>query len=80
MKKEKIKKLSRDVIQFEINALKSLNFRKYNPKLICVEIHNYPSSKSKINNLKSNPIYSFLLRKSYREVWNNEFSFIFKRN
>ena len=80
LKNKKIDFLNLDIEGNEINALKSLNFRKYNPKLICVEIHNYPSSKSKINNLKSNPIYSFLLRKSYRKVWNNEFSFIFKRN
>ena len=80
LKNKKIDFLNLDIEGNEINALKSLNFKKYSPKLICVEIHNYYSSKSKINDFKSNPIYSFLLRKGYRKVWNNEFSFIFSRN
>ena len=80
LKNKKIDFLNLDIEGNEINALKSLNFKKYSPKLICVEIHNYSSSKSKINNFKSNPIYSFLLRKGYRKVWKNEFSFIFSRN
>ena len=80
LKNKKIDFLNLDIEGNEINALKSLNFKKYSPKLICVEIHNYSSSASKINTLKSNPIYSFLKRKGYRKVWNNEFSFIFRRN
>ena len=80
LRNNKIDFLNLDIEGNEKNALKSLNFKKYSPKLICVEIHNFSSSKSKIYNLKSNPIYSFLLRKGYRKVWNNEFSFIFKRN
>ena len=39
--------LNLDVEGNELNVLKSLNFKKYNPKLICVEIHNY-TSKSNI--------------------------------
>ena len=65
--------------QNEINALKSLNFKKYSPKLICVEIHNYSSRSSKSVNLKSNPIYKFLLKKGYSQVWKKKFSFIFRR-
>ena len=80
LKNKKIDFLNLDIEGNEINALKSLNFKKYSPKLICVEIHNYSSSASKINTLKSNPTYSFLKRKGYRKVWNNEFSFIFRRN
>ena len=80
LKNKKIDFLNLDIEGNEINALKSLNFKKYSPKLICVEIHNYSSSASKINTLKSNPIYSFLKRKGYRKVWNNEFSYIFRRN
>ena len=80
LRNNKIDFLNLDIEGNEINALKSLNFKKYSPKLICVEIHNFSSSKSKIYNLKSNTIYSFLLRKGYRKVWNNEFSFIFRRN
>jgi len=78
-KNKKIEFLNLDIEGNEINALKSLNFKKYSPKLICVEIHNYSSSSSKSVNLKSNPIYKFLLKKGYCQVWNNEFSFIFRR-
>ena len=78
-KNKKIDFLNLDIEGNEINALKSLNFKKYSPKLICVEIHNYPLSSSKPGNLKSNPIYKFLLKKGYNQVWKKEFSFIFKR-
>ena len=78
-KNKKIEFLNLDIEGNEINALKSLNFKKYSPKLICVEIHNYSSSSSKSVNLKSNPIYKFLLKKGYSQVWKKEFSFIFRR-
>ena len=78
-KNKKIDFLNLDIEGNEINALKSLNFKKYSPKLICVEIHNYSSSSSKSVNLKSNPIYKFLLKKGYYQVWKKEFSFIFRR-
>ena len=78
-KNKKIEFLNLDIEGNEINALKSLNFKKYSPKLICVEIHNYSSSSSKSVNLKSNPIYKFLLKKGYYQVWKREFSFIFRR-
>ena len=77
-KNKKIDFLNLDVEGNEINALKSLNFNKYSPKLICVEIHNYPANSSKPANLKSNPIYKFLLKKGYRQVWKKQFSFIFR--
>ena len=78
-KNKKIEFLNLDIEGNEINALKSLNFKKYSPKLICVEIHNYSSSSSKSVNLKSNPIYKFLFKKGYYQVWKREFSFIFRR-
>ena len=78
-KNKKIEFLNLDIEGNEINALKSLNFKKYSPKLICVEIHNYSSSSSKSVNLKSNPIYKFLLKKGYSQVWKKKFSFIFRR-
>jgi len=80
LKNKKIDFLNLDIEGNEINALKSLNFKKYSPKLICVEIHNNSKNKIKTNTLKSNPIYNFLLKRGYRKVWNNEFSFIFRRN
>jgi len=78
-KNKKIEFLNLDIEGNEINALKSLNFKKYSPKLICVEIHNYSSSSSKSVNLKSNPIYKFLLKKGYYQIWKRDFSFIFRR-
>jgi hypothetical protein len=78
-KNKKIEFLNLDIEGNEINALKSLNFKKYSPKLICVEIHNHSSSSSKSVNLKSNPIYKFLFNKGYYPVWKREFSFIFRR-
>ena len=78
-KNKKIDFLNLDIEGNEINALKSLNFKKYSPTLICVEIHNYPLSSSKSGDLKSNPVYKFLLKKGYIQVWKKEFSFIFKR-
>ncbi len=76
---KKIDFLNLDIEGNEINALKSLNFKKYSPKLICVEIHNSPFNSSKSANLKYNPVYKFLLKKGYNQVWNKEFSFIFIR-
>ena len=79
LKNKKIDFLNLDIEGNEINALKSLNFKKYSPKLICVEIHNYPQSGSKAGKLETNPIYKFLRKKGYKKTWENEFSFIFRR-
>ena len=78
LKNMKIDFLNLDIEGNELNALKSLNFKKYNPKLICIEIHNSLFIGSKTISLKSDPVYKFLLKKGYREVWKNGFSFIFK--
>ena len=78
LKNKKIDFLNIDIEGNEINALKTLNFKKYNPRLICIEIHN-PIIKSRRNNFTSNPIYKFLKKKGYKHIWKNEFSFIFKR-
>ena len=72
--------LNIDIEGNEIYALKSLNFKKYNPKLICVEIHNNNTSgRNNKNYFKSKSIYKFLIKKGYKFIWKNEFSFIFKR-
>ena len=69
-KNKKIDFLNLDIEGNELNALKSLDFKKYKPKLICVEIHNHD---------KKNPIYKFLDYKGYKFLWKNGFSFIFKK-
>ena len=79
LKNKKIDFLNLDIEGNEINALKSLNFRKYSPKLICVEIHNNTSGRNSKDYLKKKPIYNFLRNKGYKHIWKNEYSFIFKR-
>jgi hypothetical protein len=78
-KNKKIDFLNLDIEGNEINALKSLDLIKYNPKLICVEIHNNTSGRKAKDYLKNNPIYKFLYKKGYKYIWNNEFSYIFMR-
>ena len=79
IKNKKIDFLNLDIEGNDINALKSLNFRKYNPKLICVEIHNNDSSNNLTNYIKKNSIFKFLKKRGYKRIWKNEFSFIFNR-
>tara|TARA_B100001996_G_C18499994_1_gene531153 strand:+ start:338 stop:547 length:210 start_codon:yes stop_codon:yes gene_type:complete len=59
---------------FEI--LKSLDFIKYKPKLICVELIDHFNPAKKL--IKKNKIYKFLIKKKYKLVWSGHFSHIFK--
>ena len=79
LKNKKIDFLNLDIEGNEINALKSFNFKKYSPKLICVEIHNYLPINSKKGRFKLNPINKLLRERGYSKVWKNQFSFIFAR-
>ena len=79
-KNKKIDFLNLDIEGNELKALLSLDFKKYGPRLICIEIHNLKSTKDTINYYKHSPIYKFLNKKGYRLFWNNGFSFIFKSN
>jgi len=74
-KNRRIDFLNIDTEKSEVDVLKSLNFNKYKPKLICVEIH-----LKNIKQLKSHQTYLFLKRKKYRIVWYKGFSFIFAPN
>ena len=76
---KKIDFLNLDIEGNELKALKSLNFKKYKPKLICVEIHNQKMSKDENKYHTKNPIYKFLHSRGYRLIWKNGFSFILKR-
>tara|TARA_Y100000590_G_C15606508_1_gene972134 strand:+ start:581 stop:1300 length:720 start_codon:yes stop_codon:yes gene_type:complete len=71
-KKKKIDFLNIDTEKSEVDVLRSLNFNKYRPKLICIEIH----LKNK-NYLKSHPTYLYLKKKKYKLIWKKGFSFIF---
>ncbi|MDA8822243.1 FkbM family methyltransferase [Candidatus Pelagibacter bacterium] len=78
-KNKKIDFLNLDIEGNEINALESLDLRKYSPKLICIEIHNNNLGRNIKDSLKKNTIYKFLNKKGYIYIWNNDFSYIFKR-
>ena len=71
--------LNIDVEGKELNVLKSLNFTKYKPRLICIEIHNHEKMYDQnYDYLKRNLVYKFLITKGYNVFWKNGFSFIFK--
>jgi len=76
-KNKKINFLNIDTEKTELSVLKSLNFNKYKPELICVEIHHSGSSFKNKKKLKSHPVYLFLRRKKYKIVWRKEYSIIF---
>ena len=59
-----------DVEGADYRVLLGLNFEKYKPKLICVEIYN--------KNIKDDKIYKFLTDKSYTLIWSNIYSHLFK--
>ena len=79
---KKIDFLNIDVEGVELNVLKSLNFKKYKPQLVCIEIHNSKDMyDTNYNYLKSNSVYKYLINKKYKVVWKKKYSFIFeKRN
>jgi hypothetical protein len=60
--------LSIDVEGKDFDVLKSLNFKKYNPKSICIEIW---KSRDK------NKIYDFLIKNKYYLAWKKRENFIF---
>ena len=79
-KLEKIDFLNIDVEGSELNVLKSLNFKRYKPQLICIEIHNAKKMyDTNYRYLKSNKIYNYLISKDYKVVWKKKYSFIFER-
>jgi FkbM family methyltransferase len=59
-----------DVEGADFKVLLGLNFERYKPKLICVEIHN--------KNINDDVIYQFLIKKGYVHIWSGVFSHLFK--
>ncbi|MDC0974380.1 FkbM family methyltransferase [Candidatus Pelagibacter sp.] len=59
-----------DVEGSDYQVLLGLNFEKYKPKLICIEIHN--------ENLENDIVYKFLSNKGYKHIWSGVFSHLFK--
>ena len=73
---KKIDFLNIDTESSDLDVLKSLDFKKYEPKLICVELIDRFSPDQK--KIKKHKIYKFLKDKKYKLVWSGYFSHIFK--
>ena len=78
-KDKQIDFLDSDIEGADLEALKSLDFSRYSPKLISVEIlpENIDVNKT---NIQKSDIYNFLIRKNYQKIWSDVFSYIFVRN
>ena len=72
----KINFLNIDAEGNDLEVLKGLNFKRYKPKLICVEMVDIFNPSKKV--IKKNKIYKFLIQKKYKLVWSAHFSHIFK--
>ena len=62
----------------DFEVLNSLDFKRYKPKLISVEIMPKNLDLNNMNIKKSN-IYKFLKKRNYQHAWSNKFSSIFKK-
>ncbi len=70
-KNKKIDFLNIDIEGAEMKVLNTLNFKIYDPSLICIEILGYRdlnSGKREIE-IKNNEIYKFLVNLGYKKVW-----------
>ena len=78
-KDKQIDFLSIDAEGADYEVLKSLDFKKYKPKLICIEIW---QDQIKEFNIKKHKIYKFLLKKKYKLITNlaNNFWSLFHEN
>ena len=70
---KKIDLLNIDVQGYELKVLKSLNFKKYKPSVICIEIE----LLEKTRELEKSSIYKFLKRQKYIKKWSGINSHIF---
>ena len=68
----KIDYLDIDVEGADLKVLEGLSFDKFQPELVCVEIHE--------KEIKISDIYNFLVGKNYELLWSGVFSHIFKRS
>ncbi len=75
-KNKKIDLLNIDAEGHDLEVLKSLDFKRYRPKAICVEI--FPDEGNFKNfALKNTSSYKFLINKKYKLYWSGFFSHIF---
>ena len=67
---KKIDLLDIDVEGSDLKVLQGFSLKKFNPELICVEIHDI--------NISDSEIYKFLINLHYELIWSGVFSHIFK--
>ena len=68
-----------DIEGADLDALKSLDFSRYSPKLICVEIL-YENMFINNNDIEKSDIYNLLKAKNYKKIWSGIFNHIFVKN
>ena len=68
---KKIDFLDIDVEGADIDVLESLDFNRYSPELICVEVIEKNNDESQI--------FKFLKKRGYQKIWSGVFSHVFKR-
>ena len=74
-KDKKIDFLSIDAEGKDFEVLQSLNFERYDPKYICVEIY----SRDLKFDIKKNQIYKYLVKKNYKLLIVKRENYIFKK-
>lgn len=74
---KKINFLNIDAEGHDLEVLHSLDFHKYPPEVICIEIFPEYGNFNDFN-LKTTPEYKFLIDKDYKLYWSGYFSHIFK--
>jgi|TARA_B110000902_G_scaffold62990_1_gene74628 hypothetical protein len=74
-KNKKINFLNIDVEGAEMKILNCIDFAKYDPDLICIEILELHLEKTdqRERKLASNDIYNFLIKKKYKKIWSCEY-------
>ena len=75
-KDRKIDFLSIDTEGKDFEVLQSLNFERYDPKYICIEIY---SDNDSTFDIKNNQIYNYLIEKNYTLLIAKRENYIFKK-
>ena len=78
-KRKQIDFLSIDAEGADYEVLRSLDLKKYKPKLICIEIWGDWKNQKKNLEIKKHKIYKYLLEKKYKLVTNLAENFIFRK-
>ena len=70
-KDQKIDFLNVDAEGADFEVLQSLDFNKYSPELICIEVTE--------KDLENSDVFNFLYKNRYKKIWSGVFSHIFKK-